>query len=76
MARSSVLVRYSMRVTLARSTDGGQGPNELSVTDKDMLPSILGSQGMPKGPSKFHKYGYLGNFGLTLRSDQYSRGGE
>ncbi|KAI9572920.1 high nitrogen upregulated cytochrome P450 monooxygenase 2 [Boletus coccyginus] len=26
------------------------GPNELSVTDKDMLPYILGSQGMPKGP--------------------------
>ncbi|KAG8219853.1 cytochrome P450 [Butyriboletus roseoflavus] len=26
------------------------GPNELSVTDKGMLPYILGSQGMPKGP--------------------------
>ncbi|KAG9314406.1 cytochrome P450 [Chiua virens] len=26
------------------------GPNELSVTDKDLLPSILGTQGMPKGP--------------------------
>ncbi|KAF9229338.1 cytochrome P450 [Gyrodon lividus] len=26
------------------------GPNELSVTDKDMLPFILGTQGMPKGP--------------------------
>ncbi|KAF8140210.1 high nitrogen upregulated cytochrome P450 monooxygenase 2 [Boletus edulis] len=26
------------------------GPNELSVTEKDMLPYILGSQGMPKGP--------------------------
>ncbi|KAF9241320.1 cytochrome P450 [Melanogaster broomeanus] len=26
------------------------GPNELSVTDKNMLPSILGTHGMPKGP--------------------------
>lgn len=26
------------------------GPNELSVVDKDLLPDILGSKGMPKGP--------------------------
>ncbi|KAH7915811.1 cytochrome P450 [Hygrophoropsis aurantiaca] len=26
------------------------GPNELSIVDKDLLPSILGPQGMPKGP--------------------------
>ncbi|KAK7464844.1 hypothetical protein VKT23_006049 [Stygiomarasmius scandens] len=26
------------------------GPNELSVTDKDLLPDILGTHGMPKGP--------------------------
>lgn len=28
------------------------GPNELSIIDKDLLPLILGSQGMPKGPSE------------------------
>jgi hypothetical protein len=55
-----------MRVTLVRSTDGGQGPNELSVTDKDMLPYILGSQGMPKGPSKIHKYGYRASFLISV----------
>ncbi|KAH7931073.1 high nitrogen upregulated cytochrome P450 monooxygenase 2 [Leucogyrophana mollusca] len=26
------------------------GPNELSIVDKELLPSILGPQGMPKGP--------------------------
>ncbi|KAF9444394.1 cytochrome P450 [Macrolepiota fuliginosa MF-IS2] len=26
------------------------GPNELSIIDKDMIPFILGSQGMPRGP--------------------------
>ncbi|THU84459.1 high nitrogen upregulated cytochrome P450 monooxygenase 2 [Dendrothele bispora CBS 962.96] len=26
------------------------GPNELSITDKDLLPDILGTHGMPKGP--------------------------
>ncbi|KAH6904490.1 high nitrogen upregulated cytochrome P450 monooxygenase 2 [Coprinopsis sp. MPI-PUGE-AT-0042] len=26
------------------------GPNELSIVDKDLVPLILGSQGMPKGP--------------------------
>ncbi|KAH7931071.1 high nitrogen upregulated cytochrome P450 monooxygenase 2 [Leucogyrophana mollusca] len=26
------------------------GPNELSIADKDLLPAILGTQGMPKGP--------------------------
>ncbi|KAI3597833.1 cytochrome p450, partial [Moniliophthora roreri] len=26
------------------------GPNEISVIEKDMIPHILGSQGMPKGP--------------------------
>lgn len=31
------------------------GPNELSVTDKDMLPYILGPQGMPRGPREIHK---------------------
>ncbi|KAH7915810.1 cytochrome P450 [Hygrophoropsis aurantiaca] len=26
------------------------GPNELSIVDKELMPSILGPQGMPKGP--------------------------
>ncbi|EAU87606.2 high nitrogen upregulated cytochrome P450 monooxygenase 2 [Coprinopsis cinerea okayama7 len=26
------------------------GPNELSIVDKDLIPFILGAQGMPKGP--------------------------
>ncbi|KAH7915812.1 cytochrome P450 [Hygrophoropsis aurantiaca] len=26
------------------------GPNELSIADKDLIPAILGTQGMPKGP--------------------------
>lgn len=28
------------------------GPNELSIIDKDSIPSIMGPQGMPKGPRK------------------------
>ena len=28
------------------------GPNELHISDKDMMPHILGTQGMPKGPRK------------------------
>lgn len=30
------------------------GPNELSVTDVTAIPSILGMNGMPKGPSAFN----------------------
>ncbi|TFK37559.1 high nitrogen upregulated cytochrome P450 monooxygenase 2 [Crucibulum laeve] len=26
------------------------GPNELSIVERDLIPSILGTQGMPKGP--------------------------
>jgi len=29
-----------------------QGPNELSTVDKDLIPFVLGSQGMPKGQRK------------------------
>lgn len=64
MGLLSALVRRSVCVVaLVRSVDAGQGPNELSVTDKDLLPYILGSQGMPKGPSKIYKYGYPAGFG-------------
>lgn len=30
------------------------GPNELSITDKDIYPHVLGRQGLPRGPSTFH----------------------
>ena len=30
------------------------GPNELSIINAELIPYILGSQGMPKGPSKIN----------------------
>lgn len=30
------------------------GPNELSIIDKEAIPSVLGAHGMPKGPRTFH----------------------
>lgn len=61
-------------MSLWLTADNSQGPNELSVTDKDMLPYILGSQGMPKGPCKIHKYVYPASLGLI--SDLISIRGE
>lgn len=29
------------------------GPNEVSFVDADLIPKIMGPDGMPKGPSKF-----------------------
>lgn len=61
-----VRIGTTLHTSHRRSADGGQGPNELSVTDKNMLPYILGSQGMPKGPRKIRKYGYHTDFVLTI----------
>lgn len=63
-----VRIGTPLRAYHTGSADGAQGPNELSVTDKDMLQYILGSQGMPKGPSKIHKHGYHTSFALILIS--------
>ena len=32
------------------------GPNELSIVDVEMIPYIIGPQGLPKGPSKINLY--------------------
>jgi hypothetical protein len=42
------------------------GPNEISVVDKDLLPFIIGSHGMPKGPM------WDGRGVGTPRSEKYS----
>jgi len=42
------------------------GPNDLSVTDKDLFPQILGSQGMPKGPGMLFHSLLPGDSILTL----------
>ena len=70
-----VRIGMSLHVSCYGSADAGQGPNELSVTDKDMFPYILGSQGMPRGPCEIHKYENNASFGLTLNLNQYSREG-
>lgn len=31
------------------------GPNELSIIDKELIPYILGGQGMPRGPCKWER---------------------
>ena len=43
---------FGLRLFSVRSNGHDIGPNQLSIINADLIPSVLGVQGMPKGPCK------------------------
>lgn len=54
------IVRLGMSILLfhteCRCLPSAAGPNVLSIVDVDLLPTLLGADGMPKGPSESGSY--------------------